>query len=163
MKGEAFHLREIKTDASVTVRAATKSDIDSVLNIECQSFSSPWSRETLLEELDGKAWSHVQVAELQHSVVGFIVYWIVLNEIHLLNLAVHPDWRRMGIAAAMIHHLLANAASHDVSEIFLEVRVSNRSAQGLYRRFGFKPIGIRRNYYTDNGEDAIVMCLRREP
>lgn len=163
MNGEAFHLREIKTDASVNVRAATSSDLDAILDIEGKSFTSPWSRETLLEELDGKAWSYVQAAELQNAVVGFIVYWIVLNEIHLLNLAVHPDWRRMGIAAAMMHHLLANAKSHDVSEIFLEVRVSNRNAQTLYRRFGFKPIGMRRNYYTDNGEDAIVMCLRREP
>ena len=156
-------IRPVKTDAAVSVRPATVADLDFIMDIESRSFASPWSKETLLEELDGKAWSHVLVAEIANVVVGFIIYWVVLSEIHLLNLAVHPDWRRMGIAAAMIHQLLACAHTQNAEEIFLEVRVSNRNAQVLYRKFGFRPIGMRQNYYSDNGEDAIVMCLRRDP
>jgi [ribosomal protein S18]-alanine N-acetyltransferase len=163
MKGEAFRLKTLKTDAPVSVRPAVLKDLDFVMDIECRSFPSPWSRETLKEELDGRNWSHVQVAESGGNAVGFMIYWIVLDEMHLLNLAVHPDWRRMGIAAAMLHRLMSVANKENTAKIFLEVRTSNRSAQMLYRKFGFKPIGIRPKYYTDNGEDAVVMCLRRKP
>jgi ribosomal-protein-alanine N-acetyltransferase len=151
-----------KTDAPVTVRPASRDDLDFIMDIENQSFLSPWSRQTLLEELEGKTWSHVNVAEIQDTIAGYIVYWIVLNEVHLLNLAVHPDRRRIGIASALMYHLVQTTKHENAIEIYLEVRVSNRGAQLLYRKFGFKPIGIRQRYYTDNGEDAIVMCLRRE-
>jgi ribosomal-protein-alanine N-acetyltransferase len=152
----------LKTDAPVSIRPATRVDLDFIMDIEHKCFPSPWSRQTLLEELEGKTWSHVNVAELRDTIAGYIVYWIVLNEVHLLNLAVHPNWRRIGIASALIHHLVHTAKTENTTEIYLEVRVSNRSAQTLYRKFGFKPIGIRHGYYSDNDEDAVVMCLRRE-
>lgn len=163
MNGEAFRFKPLKTDAPVSVRPAVLEDLDFIMDIEYRSFPSPWSRETLREELDGKEHSRVQVAELAGNPVGFMVYWIVLDEMHLLNLAVHPDWRRMGIAAAMLHRLMSVAREENTAKIFLEVRTSNRSAQILYRKLGFIPIGIRPKYYTDNGEDAVVMCLRRKP
>ena len=159
---EAFHLRVLKTDAPVSVRRATSADLDIIVEIERHSFSVPWSRETLREEMEESTRSTVQVAELGAVTAGFMIYWTVVDEIHLLNLAVHPDWRRKGIAAALMHQLMIVARSNNIEDILLEVRVSNRNAQLLYRKFGFRPMGIRERYYSDNGEDAIVMCHRRD-
>jgi ribosomal-protein-alanine N-acetyltransferase len=151
----------LKTDAPVTVRPAAPSDLDFVCDIECRSFSGPWSRETLREEMVDNGRSHMWVAESGERITGFMIYWTVADEIHLLNLAVHPDWRRRGVAAAMLHRLMAVARDGGFGEVLLEVRVSNKAAQVLYRKFGFAPLGIRPRYYTDNGEDAVVMCYRR--
>ena len=113
-------------------------------------------------EITGKEWSRTLVASFEGKTLGFMIYWMVLNEMHLLNLAVHPDYRRTGIATMLVTHLIDIAQKEKILDIFLEVRVSNKKAQLLYRKFGFKPIGIRQKYYTDNGEDAIVMCRRRD-
>jgi [ribosomal protein S18]-alanine N-acetyltransferase len=148
-------------DAFISIRKAVSTDIDHVLAIERLSFASPWTRETLASEIAGKEWSRTVVATLDDAPRGFMIYWMVLNEMHLLNLAVHPDYRRTGIATQLLTHLTEVARVEKILDVFLEVRVSNRGAQFLYRKFGFKPIGIRQQYYSDNGEDAIVMCRRR--
>ncbi len=159
----AFSCYTFHVDTPIVIRNASIVDIDFIVEIEELSFSSPWTKETILEEINQKPWSQVDVAISNDILVGFIVYWIVAEEIHLLNIAVHPSFRYKGIASAMINSLIQTAHKKKVEEILLEVRVSNRNAQTLYRKFGFKPLGIRKKYYSDNGEDAVVMCLRREP
>ena len=144
------------------VRLATLSDIDRIVEIENGSFSSPWSKSSLEKEISGKEWSRTVVASLDGEVAGFMIYWTVVSELHLLNLAVHPSLRRLGIATLLLEHLIDVALQERCPDIFLEVRASNRKAQLLYEKCGFKPIGIRHRYYSDNGEDAIVMCRRRD-
>jgi ribosomal-protein-alanine N-acetyltransferase len=162
MKEEA-QLIDLRARAARTVRirVATIRDLGPIMDIESLSFTTPWSSEAMTQEIERRDWSRVAVAMVDDYVVGFMVYWIVVNELHLLNLAVRPDWRRRGIGTAMVCYLVELADDNYLSTLFLEVRMSNKPAQKLYRQFGFKPVAIRQNYYSDNGEDAIVMCLRR--
>lgn len=151
-------------DAGVSaplVRGATQNDLNAIMDIEFLSFSTPWSKEAMAQEIGGRDWSRVMVAEMDGEIAGFMVYWVVVGEIHLLNLAVHPELRRRGVGSSLVRFLLDLADSHQIMYLLLEVRVSNKAAQSLYRNFGFKPVTIRQSYYTDNGEDAIVMCIRR--
>lgn len=143
------------------IREATHLDLDDIMSVEVRSFTTPWSRDAMAQEIDRGDWSRVMVSVMHGELVGFMVYWIVVNELHLLNLAVRPDCRRQGIGRAMVKHLVELADDSGLASLFLEVRVSNTSAQHLYRQFGFEPIAIRQNYYSDDGEDAIVMSLRR--
>jgi [ribosomal protein S18]-alanine N-acetyltransferase len=152
----------LKSVLKCNVRQAVVADLDRIIEIEHHSFTSPWSRETLADEIAGKEWSRTIVASHKGEAVGFMIYWMVLNEMHLLNLAVHPDFRRTGVASILLKYLIETARTEKIYDIFLEVRVSNKGAQILYRKKGFKPIGLRHRYYSDNGEDAIVMCRRRD-
>jgi ribosomal-protein-alanine N-acetyltransferase len=131
------------------------------MEIEHASFPIPWTKDAMAQEIRGREWSRVLVSTSRESVTGFMVYWNVVSELHLLNLAVHPDYRRRGAGRAMVQHLMDMMDIENIASAILEVRVSNRAAQRLYRSFGFTPIAMRVNYYTDNGEDAIVMGLRR--
>ena len=162
MKEEA-HLSFAERSAidAVRIRVATVRDLNAIMNIESLSFSTPWSRQAMAQEIETRDWSRVAVATVKQEIVGFMVYWVVVDELHLLNLAVHPKRRRRGIGRAMVRHLVELAKDNYLTTLFLEVRVSNQSAQKLYWEFGFKPVAVRQNYYSDDGEDAIVMCLRR--
>ncbi len=141
------------------IRPATLADIDGIYAIETSSFRSPWARSAFPSEVEGRSWSRVVVAECEGEVVGFMIYWIILEEIHLLNLAVHPKWRGRGIGRCIVNHLLDMAALEGQETVLLEVRRSNHKAQNLYYSLGFEQLGLRRNYYSDNGEDALVMRL----
>ncbi len=144
----------------VGLRPATLHDLDGIMAIEQISFSAPWPRTAFAEEIEGRSWSRVIVAEENDRVVGFIVYWIITTELHLLNLAIDPQWRRRGIASSLVEHLVERGRKERRTEILLEVRITNRSARDLYHRFGFRKLAVRPGYYTDNGEDALVMSLR---
>lgn len=141
------------------IRRATSADIDSIMEIERASFSSPWPVSAIAEEIERRGWSRVAVATSDRMVLGFIVYWVVDRELHLLNLATRPAWRRRGVARSMIEHMLAEAHRLELWQVVLEVRESNDAALNLYENFGFTRIGRRSRYYADNGEDAIVMSL----
>ena len=141
-------------------RPAALEDMEDILRIEQASFPSPWPRSVIAGEIDGRSWSRVTVATCENSLVGYMVYWIVTTEVHLLNLAVDPSWRRSGIAAWLLSHLIETSRGQNLEEILLEVRVSNEAARNLYRRFHFEELGTRPNYYSDNHEDAIVMSLQ---
>lgn len=139
-------------------------DLEEVLEIEQHAFRSPWSRQILLEEL-AREWAHVDVLRLRGerggAVVAYINYWLVRDEVHLLNLAVHPEVRRRGLGRALMDHLVAFADRHRCRYATLEVRRSNLAAIELYRAVGFKPVGVRPRYYADDDEDAVVMLLER--
>ncbi|HXU83070.1 MAG TPA: ribosomal protein S18-alanine N-acetyltransferase, partial [Polyangia bacterium] len=92
-------------------------------------------------------------------IVAFCNYWLVADEVHLLNVATHPQERRMGHASRLLAHVLEYARRAACRLVTLEVRRSNETAQRLYRRFAFKAVGIRPNYYVDDQEDAVIMSL----
>lgn len=132
-------------------------DLYDVMAIEMASFPSPWSRKLFEEEI-GRTFSDavVVVEEPGGEVVGYTICWTVGEESHLLNIAVRPDARGRGIGRALLKECLRRAAGAGARRIFLEVRPSNQQAIRIYRREGFRFVGIREGYYTDTGEDAIV-------
>jgi [ribosomal protein S18]-alanine N-acetyltransferase len=140
----------------------TPADLDQVDEIERHSFKNPWPARVFLEELE-RAWARVDVARAGAGVVGFCNYWLVKDEVHLLAIATHPDRRRGGVGAALLEHLLAKATATQSALVTLEVRKSNRPAIALYERYGFAPVGVRRGYYAEDGEDALVMTLELGP
>jgi ribosomal-protein-alanine N-acetyltransferase len=134
------------------------SDLDDVMEIERLAFKNPWSRQIFIEELE-RAWAHLDVTRDGARVSAFCNYWVVRDEVHLLNIAVHPTARRRGHAARLLAHIIDFGRRQRCRYITLEVRRSNRGAVKLYRSFGFRPVGIRAHYYVEDGEDAIVMLL----
>jgi [ribosomal protein S18]-alanine N-acetyltransferase len=133
-------------------------DLDEVMEIERLAFRNPWSRQIFIEELE-RSWAHLEVVRDGPRVAAFCNYWLVRDEVHLLNIAVHPDARHHGHAARLMAHIIEFGRRHRCRYVTLEVRRSNRGAVKLYRSFGFRPVGIRAHYYVEDGEDAIVMLL----
>jgi ribosomal-protein-alanine N-acetyltransferase len=134
-------------------------DLDAIMEIERLSFKAPWSRRVFLEELE-REWAHILVVkERGGRIVAFCNYWLVRDEVHILNLATHPEARRQGHAERLLRTVIDFARSHGCRFVTLEVRRSNYGAIRLYRSFSFRPVGIRPNYYVEDGEDAIVMLL----
>ncbi len=132
-------------------------DIDAVLAIERGAYPFPWTRANFADSLASgySAWC----CRVDDALVGYAVMMLVLDEAHLLNITVAPDWQRYGYGMLIMHHLFSTARAHGAKRMFLEVRPSNAPGQGLYRRLGFGTIGRRRGYYpADAGrEDAVVM------
>jgi ribosomal-protein-alanine N-acetyltransferase len=125
------------------------------------SFRAPWSRQVFVEELD-RDWAHVDVLKERRTdagVMAFVNYWLVRDEVHVLNVAAHPDARRQGHASRLLEHVIAFANRNKCRYVTLEVRRSNAGAIRLYRKYGFRPVGVRPNYYVEDNEDAIVMLL----
>lgn len=133
-----------------------REDIDRVLKIEQASFSQPYSRELFEEELLLDL-AHPCVMKASEILVGFMDYWVVRDEAHLITLAIDPSYRRLGLASQFIQHLLQDTQQKKVKKIYLDVRKSNEAAIALYEKFGFQRISLRKKYYSDNDEDAIVM------
>lgn len=142
---------------NISARPMTKDDIDAVLEIENLSFSIPWSKEAFLMEIKDNKCARYVVAEADGKVAGYGGFWIVIDEGHITNIAVHPDYRSMGIGLKIVEALIDIAKKNAITAMTLEVRESNTIAQHLYARFGFRPLGRRKGYYQDNSEDAIIM------
>jgi ribosomal-protein-alanine N-acetyltransferase len=136
-------------------------DIDGILDISSLSFSVSWSRDSYIQELANPVAKYF-VAKVNNKVVGFAGTWIVLDEAHITNIAVHPDHRKSGIASKLLMELINYCKAHDCVAYTLEVRSGNKAARGLYEKYNFKEAGIRKNYYEDNKEDAVLMWLRDE-
>ena len=135
-------------------------DIDAVMEIERLSFKSPWSRQVFIEEL-GREWARVDVVRDADTgdALAFANYWLVADELHILNVASHPQHRHVGHATRLLAHMVETARAVPCRCVTLEVRRSNAIAQRLYRRFAFRAVGVRPNYYAEDQEDAIVMLL----
>jgi [ribosomal protein S18]-alanine N-acetyltransferase len=156
-------VRKLEEEADFQVRPMTAADLTRVLEIEQVAFRNPWSADLLRREL-GHDWSTILVAEEmgprgQVTLVGFVIFWIVHDELHVLNVATAPEHRNRGVARTVLEACLDAGRKKRCTLATLEVRRSNAAALGLYRDFGFRPVGIRPNYYVDEGEDAIVMVL----
>lgn len=132
-------------------------DLDGVMAIEGVSFPTPWSPGMFEEDFD-RLFSDTLTAEGPGGeVLGYAVCWTIAGESHLLNIAVHPGSRGRGIGRALLAECIRRSARRGASRIFLEVRAGNEAAQRLYRSAGFVFRGVRKGYYTDTGEDAVVL------
>ena len=132
------------------------SHLDAVCEIETASFSAPWSRETLEEDIK-KPYSLYFVALENERVLGYAGMWHIVGEGHITNIAVKPEERRRGVGEALVDALIDEAVRREIEELILEVRVHNYNAQRLYLRKGFILERIRKNYYSDTGEDALIL------
>ncbi len=147
----------------IEVSPMLRADLEEVLEIEQDAFRSPWSRQIFLEELE-RDWAYLEVLRERQKdgtsrVVAFCNYWLVRDEVHLLNIATHPERRRHGHARALMAHVVDFARRHRCRYVTLEVRRSNHGAIVLYREFEFQAVGIRPKYYVEDQEDAVVMLL----
>ena len=149
-------------EAGVSLRRMSADDVERVVEIEKDGFKHPWSGELLRRELHHD-WSTALVATTPagdgESVVAFIVFWIVHDEVHVLNVAVAAAARRRGIARRLMDEAAERGRRAGARLATLEVRRSNEAALTLYRAIGYRQVGVRPNYYADEGEDAIVMVL----
>ena len=131
--------------------------LDGLMEVERLSFDDPWSRETFEYELRTNNLAHYVVALDQQKVIGYGGMWAVLNEAHITNIAVHPLYRKQGVGKRILNSILLRSISMGITDLTLEVRVSNQGAIGLYESYGFEVEGRRKGYYQDNGEDALIM------
>jgi len=141
---------------SVAVRAATVADLDVITAIEAASFDAPWTREIFAQELE-RALARVVVAERGSAVVGFACTWHVVDEAHLLRVAVAPDARGGGIGAALLARVFADANAGACVQVDLEVARRNAAALALYARAGFVEVGVRPRYYQHPTDDAVLL------
>ena len=136
----------------------SRDEIDAVLAIEEASFTSPWTREMYLAEFDNHGVSYFYLARnTNRDIVGFCSFWRILDELHINNLAVAPEHRRSRAATELLTRVLEDGAKLGAKRATLEVRRSNEPAQQLYERFGFSVAGVRRDYYSNPVEDALVL------
>ena len=143
---------------------SSEADIDDILRIESISFTNPWTREMYLSELEHRDVSFFYIArDAVGEAIGFCSCWLVLDEIHINNLAVLPEHRRSGVASALIEHVLTEGGARGAHRATLEVRRSNEPARKLYEKFGFTVTGVRRGYYTRPDEDALVLWRESSP
>lgn len=147
-------------DERFEIKDMTFEDLDQVMEIEIVSFPTPWSREMFEKDLRlGRGSCLYKSAKIGDKVVGYIGGWIVGDELHITTIAVAPEYRGKGIGNALLSNILEEARERRCKIATLEVRETNTIAQRLYRKYGFLPIGLRRGYYRDTGEDAIIMAL----
>ncbi|MCL6517492.1 ribosomal protein S18-alanine N-acetyltransferase [Alicyclobacillus sp.] len=144
---------------AVVLRPMQVRDLDEVLRIEKRCFTAPWSRHAFLTELVENQFAHYTVAEYRGRLAGYAGVWLILDEGHVTNIAVDPDFRGRHLGERLLRHLMAQCAARGITRMTLEVRVSNTVAQNLYRKLGFVGVGVRKGYYTDNQEDALIMWV----
>ncbi|MFW5985091.1 MAG: ribosomal protein S18-alanine N-acetyltransferase [Halanaerobiaceae bacterium] len=142
---------------TLKIRKMKKEDLSQVLEIEQECFTSPWSRNSFLRELRDGVYSEYLAVFCGESLVGYIGGWLILEELHITNLAVARKYRRRGIASRLLEELIRQAQKKGSEYALLEVRESNTAALKLYRSHGFEKVGFRKNYYQDNRENALIM------
>lgn len=137
-------------------------ELEALYSIETESYGNPWPKDAFQRELK-LPFSRILVARgvepTAPPLLGYMVLWVIRGEAHILNLAVHPEQRRRGVATALLQAGIDAAKGQGAEILYLEVRRSNSGAQTLYDAFGFKQVGVRPKYYEDNREDALVMLL----
>ncbi|WP_431801655.1 ribosomal protein S18-alanine N-acetyltransferase [Halobacillus andaensis] len=142
------------------IRQMLESDVKQVMEVEHATFAVPWSEETFRSEVNGEnPYANYYVIEEDGEVFGYCGVWLIIDEAHVTNIAIHPDYRGKKYGEQLFRYSFEQVIEMGAIQLSLEVRVSNTAAQYLYRKFGLVPGGIRKNYYTDNGEDALVMWV----
>ncbi len=142
---------------AVVVRPGDIGDLAVVVAMEKGAFRDPWSQESLFSELLGDKMRMPLVAELDGCVCGYLMAWRVVDQLHILNIATDRNYLRRGVGTALLLAAARLAASGGQTEITLEVRCSNAGARGFYRHHHFAETGLRKGYYQEDGEDAIIM------
>jgi ribosomal-protein-alanine N-acetyltransferase len=147
-----------KSTSSLAIRHMTEDDLAAVEGIEQRSFLSPWSHRAFMYEIKENRFAVPLVAVVDERICGYIVAWVVTDELHIGTVAVDESWRRRGVAQILLEKVFQIAFERKCARAYLEVRRSNVSAQKLYEQLGFQPVGVRPKYYTPQQEDAIVMA-----
>ncbi|MFJ5762999.1 ribosomal protein S18-alanine N-acetyltransferase [Neobacillus sp. NPDC093182] len=144
---------------SFVFRYMKEEDIDQILEVEHASFATPWSREAFYNEIYNNKFAVYIVLEEDDKIIGYCGAWVVIDEAHVTNVAILPEYRGRHLGEALLRKMMTVAKDMGARSMTLEVRVTNNVAQSLYRKLGFQNGGIRKNYYTDNQEDALVMWV----
>lgn len=135
----------------------TLADLGDVHRIEAASFSLPWPDEAYRSELTGNRLASYLVVRSDGQLIGFGGIWMMVDEAHITTFAIDPAWRRQRLGETLLIALIDLAMARQAIEVTLEVRLSNVAARRLYEKYGFRPVGVRPRYYSDNGEDALIM------
>jgi ribosomal-protein-alanine N-acetyltransferase len=146
----------MNSDRLLKSRRMEPADLEQVLKIENVSFPAPWTRTMFLEEMSNRS-ARLVVFITGNRIAGYLCFWEVLDEAHLMNIAVHPDWRGRGYGKYIMDRLEAICLKDRLKRIILDVGRRNLPARNLYRKCGFSSVGFRKNYYTSVKDDAIVM------
>ena len=144
------------------IRKAAESDVPAVDAVEKACFSVPWSYESLYHDILENKLAFYIVAEIDGKVCGYVGVWKIFDEGHITNVAIAPEYRRMHIASAMLSVLFDVTGAQGIESYTLEVRAGNQASIALYEGFGFREAGLRKGYYEDNGEDAIIMWKEKK-
>jgi ribosomal-protein-alanine N-acetyltransferase len=144
------------------IRPATSADIAELVRIERACFSDPWSAQGFAEVLGARGALGLLALGAGSAAVGYLLARLVLDESEILNLAVIPEARRNGVGRQLLRQALDHLRADRIRQAYLEVRPSNLAAQQLYAQFGFRPMGLRPNYYRSPREDGLVLCLTLE-
>ncbi len=144
---------------SFVFRYMKEEDIDQILEVEHASFATPWSREAFYNEIYQNKFAVYIVLEEDDKIIGYCGAWVVIDEAHITNIALLPSYRGRQLGEALLRKMMSIAKDMGARSMTLEVRVTNHVAQSLYRKLGFQNGGIRKNYYSDNQEDALVMWV----
>ncbi len=146
---------------SVVIAPMRIDDLDGVQAIERASFTTPWPAHAYRTELETNRLAHYVVVRVGDELVGYGGLWLMVDEAHITTFAIHPAWRRRRLGERLLLALLDLAIERRAGEATLEVRLSNLAARRLYEKFGFRPVGIRPRYYSDDHEDALIMTTER--
>lgn len=145
--------------AEVVIRKMENVDVDQVYEVEKASFATPWSKEIFEQEIVENLFAHYFVMEVDGEIAGYCGLWVVIDDAQITNIAISPKYRGNKLGEKLFLYTLKQAIRLGGRRLSLEVRASNIIAQRMYRKFGLVPGGVRKNYYTDNQEDAIVMWV----
>lgn len=143
----------------LTFRYLTETDIDQLVHIEQQSFTLPWTKDAFMNELTINPFAFYLGIELDNKLVGYAGYWSIMDSAQITNIAILPEYRQKKLGEKLLKQVLIDTKEKGATTLSLEVRVSNHIAQSLYRKLGFQDGGIRKKYYSDNQEDALVMWV----
>jgi len=152
-------MSKTQAETGVKIRPMRLEDVDQVMEIDRASFPCPWPVEIFKQEIKDNDFAYYYVMELGDRIIGYAGTWMVLGDAQVTNIALLPEMRGRKLGERLFKHVVAEAIMKGMERLSLEVRVSNIIAQKMYRKFGLIPGGVRKNYYTDNNEDAIVMWV----
>ena len=142
----------------IIIKPMEKTDVDKVIAIEAKAYGEHhWSKESFMNELANELARYYSAFNENGELVGYAGCWQILEEVHITNIAVSPDFRRNKIGEKLLKNIIDDCYKNKAKYITLEVRVSNVPAISLYEKFGFKSLGVRKGYYQNNNEDALIM------
>ena len=145
------------TESTIVIDPMRLKDIPNIMEVERLSFTTPWSRDAFISELLENDRAYYLVAKVDGKAIAYVGVWLIAGEGHITNVAVHPKYRRKGIGRSLMLTLEELVTSKNGERMTLEVRKSNLLAQNLYKNLGYRNLGVRKGYYRDNNEDAVIM------
>ncbi|SRR5690625_576899 len=146
--------------SEIKIRAMGIEDLSDVMVVELTSFTSPWNKRDILFDLLKNNFAHYLVLEKDGKVIGYCGVWVVLETAQITNIAILPEERGQKYGEKLFEAVIQLSKEKGATELSLEVRKSNKVAQNMYKKFGLEEVGIREQYYKDDGEDAIVMWVK---